>query len=267
MRQCPFHHPPVSAQFLARLDAPPSYPRRYAPLSQCLAASREVVSLVCMQLFGALAWASTRPLDGLDGIHGLLEDLGVVDVGSRVDHRERDSSPVEHNMALRALLSFIRRIRSGLLTPPGPGTLAESNDALCPSISSALPNRSKSSRCSFSHTPASCHSLRRRQQVMPDPHPISWGSISQGIPLFKTNKMPLSAARSSMRGLPPLGLGGSSGNSGSTTSHNSSVTSSLAMLSSYPPPGFVRLTKTKACSIGVPEHRSLKYSFMNSAES
>src|SRR5829696_8860532 len=55
-------------------------------------------------------------------------------------------------------------------------------------------------------------------------------SISQGMPLFKTNKMPVRAARSSMRGLPPLGLGGSSGNSGSITSHSSSVTSSLAIL-------------------------------------
>jgi hypothetical protein len=65
------------------------------------------------------------------------------------------------------------------------------------------------------------------------------------MPLFKTNKMPVRAARSSMRGLPPLGLGVSSGNSGSTTSHSSSVTSSLAMPSSYPPPGFVRRTKSE----------------------
>ncbi len=78
---------------------------------------------------------------------------------------------------------------------------------------------------------------------MPDPQPISWGSISQGMPLFKTNRIPVRTARSSMRGLPPLGLGGSSGKSGSITSHSSSVTSGLAIFSSYPPPGFVRRTK------------------------
>src|SRR5215211_5052337 len=81
------------------------------------------------------------------------------------------------------------------------------------------------------------------QQVMPEPHPISWGNIFQGIPLLRTNRMPVRAARSSMRGLPPLGLGGSSGSSGSITSHSSSVRSSLAILSAYPLSSFVRRTK------------------------
>jgi hypothetical protein len=243
-RQSSFHHPPVSSQLLAGFDASPCYPGGYAPLPERLAASREVVSLVGMQLLRALARASTRRLaDRLNGIHGLFQDLGVVDVGSCMEHRERDASSVDHNMALRARFALIRRIRAGSLAPPGAATLAESKDALSQSMWSASPKRSRSLRCSRSHTPASCHSLRRRQQVMPEPQPISWGSISQGMPLFKTNRIPVRAARSSMRGLPPLGLGGSSGNSGSITSHSSSVTSSLAILSAYPPPGFVRRTK------------------------
>src|SRR5215211_5731970 len=81
---------------------------------------------------------------------------------------------------------------------------------------------------------------------MPEPQPISLGNISQGMPLFKTKMMAVRAARSSMRGLPPLGFGGSSGNSGSITSHSSSVTSSLAIPSPYPLPGFVRRTKELA---------------------
>src|SRR5215216_7803487 len=60
------------------------------------------------------------------------------------------------------------------------------------------------------------------------------GNISQGMPLFSTNSMPVRAARSSMRGLPPWGVGGSSGSSGSITSHSSSVSSPLAMISPYP---------------------------------
>ena len=177
-RQGSFDGPPVAPQLLTGFDAPPSYPSRYAPLPQGFAASRKVISLIGVQLLGAFARASTRPLDGLDGIHGLFQEPGVVDVGSRVNHRERDTVPVDHNMALRALFAFIRRIRSSSFAPPGAGTLAESNDDLSQSISSILPNRFKSSRCSFSHTPSSCHSLRRRQQVMPDPHPISWGRAS-----------------------------------------------------------------------------------------
>jgi putative transposase len=50
---------------------------------------------------------------------------------------------------------------------------------------------------------------------MPEPQPISLGNISQGIALFKTNKLPVRAARSSMWDLPAWGLGGSSGRSGS----------------------------------------------------
>ena len=46
--------------------------------------------------------------------------------------------------------------------------------------------------------------------------------------------MPVRAARLSRRGLPPLGLGGSSGNSGSTISQSSSLTNSLAILLPYP---------------------------------
>src|SRR3712207_217096 len=244
-RQRSFHNPPVSSQLLAGFDATPSYPGGYAPLPQSLAASREVVSLVRVQLLRALARAPTRRLaDRLDGVHGLFQDLlRVVVVGSRLDNRQRDASSIYHNMALRALFALIRRVRAGLLAPPGAGTLAESNDALSQSMWSASPKRSKSLRCSCSHAPASCHSLRRRQQVIPEPQPISWGSISQGMPLLRTNRMPVRAARSSMRGLPPLGLGGSSGKSGSITSHSSSVTSGLAIFTSYPPLGFVRRTK------------------------
>jgi hypothetical protein len=118
-RQRSFHNPPVSSQLLAGLDASPGYPLGYAPFPQSLPTSGEVVSFVSVQLVGALPRSATRPFDRFDGIHGLLQDLGVVDVCSRVGHRERDASSVDHNVALRALFALIRRIRSGLLAPPG----------------------------------------------------------------------------------------------------------------------------------------------------
>ncbi len=78
-------------------------------------------------------------------------------------------------------------------------------------------------------TPASCQSRSRRQQVTPKPQPISWGSISQGIPDFRTNRIPVKAARLDTLGLPPSGLGGSGGKSGSTLSQSSSDTIFFAM--------------------------------------
>ena len=41
-------------------------------------------------------------------------------------------------------------------------------------------------------------SSRHCVHVMPEPHPISWGSISHGIPLLSTNRMPVSAFRFSI---------------------------------------------------------------------
>jgi hypothetical protein len=229
-RQRTLHHPPVPPQSLARVDSASGDAWGYAPLSECLSATWEVIAFVGMQLLGTLprpARTPARLLDGLDAIHSLLQDLRVVDVCGCEDYRQRDASSVRHKVALRARLSLIRRIRTGSLAPLFADTLAESRDALSQSISSASPRRSSSMRCNSSHTPASCQSRKRRQQVEPDPQPISLGSISHGMPLFKTKTMPLRAARSSMRGLPPLGLGGSFGNSGFMISHSSSLTSSL----------------------------------------
>src|SRR5215204_1483258 len=213
-----------------------------------------------MQLLWTLSRSAARALDGLYSVYGLFQDLRVVDVGRRVDHRKWDAFSVDHNMALRALFAFICRILAGLLAPPGAGTLDESKDARSQSMWSASPRRSKILRCSSSHTPASCHSLSLRKQVIPEPQPISWGSISQGMPLLRTNNMAVRVARLSMRGLPPLGLGGSSGSSGSITSHSSSVRSSLAILSAYPLSSFVRRTKAttnRAEDCSVPQRRRM----------
>jgi hypothetical protein len=172
-RQCPLHNPSVPSQPLTGLDAAPSDARGYTPLPERLPAAGEVVALIGMELLRALAWSATGLADRLDSVHNLLQDLRVVDVGGRMHHRERDAPSVDHNMALRALFAFIRRVRASLFAPPGAATLAESKEALSQSISSAWSRRSSSALWSRSHTPASCHSLRRRQQVIPEPHPIS----------------------------------------------------------------------------------------------
>ena len=82
---------------------------------------------------------------------------------------------------------------------------------------------------SAAQTPATCQSRSRRQQLIPDPQPISAGSISQGRPDFSTNKMPVSAARSESRGRPPFGFGRSRGSSGSIAAQRSSGTRGFAM--------------------------------------
>src|SRR5215207_268902 len=232
--QCPLHHPPVSSQLLAALYALPGYAALDAVLPQSPPALLVVVGFVGVQLLRALPRPATRTLYGLYGVHELLEDHRVVYVGPARHHRQRDAPSVRNKVALRARFSLIRWILAGFLAPLFAGMLAESKEARSQSIRSASPRRSKRTLCSLSHTPASCHSRKRRQQVTPEPQPISLGSISQGMPLFKTKMMPASAERLSTRGLPPFGLGGSSGNNGSIVFHSSSDTSSLAMSFPYP---------------------------------
>jgi hypothetical protein len=198
---------------------------------------------VGVQLLGTPPRSSPRTLNGLYSVDELFEDHRVVDVRGREHYRQWYAPTLRNNVALGALLSFIRRIRCGFCSPLLAGMEAESSEARSHSIWSASPRRSRRTRCSLSHTPASCHSFKRRQQVIPEPQPISWGSISQGMALLRTKTMPVRAARSSMRGLPPWGFGASGGRSASMVSHSSSVTSSLAMFSCYPVNGFVRLTK------------------------
>src|SRR5215210_2345745 len=242
-RQCALHNPAVSPQLLAALYALSCYTALYPALPQGPFALFVVVGFVGVQLLGTFPRPSpTGTLDGLYGVDEFFKDYRVVDVRCGEHYRKWDTPSVGHSMALGALLSFIRRIHSGFCAPLLAGMEAESREARSQSIWSAFPRRPSKMRCSLSHTPASFHSLRRRQQVMPDPQPISWGSISQGMPLFRTKTMPVRAARSSMRGLPPWGFGGSGGRSASMVSHNSSVTSSLAMISGYPLNGFVSLT-------------------------
>jgi hypothetical protein len=151
-RERPFCYPPVYAQLLAGFDAPPVDARSGTPLPQCLSASRKVVGLVGVHLLRALPRSAMGTRDGPYGVHGLFQDVRVVDVRGRVNHRERNSPPVANNVALRAQFAFIRRIPSALLAP-GSGHARRVQS--CP-----LPVD-----CSRSHTPASCHSSRRRQHT------------------------------------------------------------------------------------------------------
>lgn len=66
---------------------------------------------------------------------------------------------------------------------------------------------------------------------MPEPQPISWGNISQGMPERSTNKIPVSTRRLS-KGLRPgyrLRRRLGAGRIGSITFHSSSSTSWRAM--------------------------------------
>ncbi len=125
-----FHDPAVAAEPLARLDALARDARRDASPAQLSPQRGRVVSLIGVQLLGALARAAPpATLDGPDGVHDFEHHLGVVDVGRAQARRERDAFGVDHKMALRARFASIRRIRAGFFAPPTAGTVKESTEA------------------------------------------------------------------------------------------------------------------------------------------
>jgi hypothetical protein len=105
-----------------------------------------------------------------------------------------------------APFSFIRRFQchfSALLA----GREAESSDARSQSIWSRLRGGPEELGSAFPTIPTtSSHSFERRLQVISEPQPISFGSTSQGIAHFRTQTIPVRAARLSMHDVPPLGF-------------------------------------------------------------
>jgi hypothetical protein len=157
---------------------------------------------------------------------------------------ERDAVGIGNDMALGLGPATIGRIGAGLRTPLLAGTEALSIQARLQSIALVLPKRWSRTRWSLFQTPATCQSRNRCQYVIPDPQPISWDSISHGMPLFSTNRMPVSAARCGIWGLPPFRLGRSGSSSGSIIAHRSSDRRGLAVPTTtdrpYRRPRFVR---------------------------
>jgi hypothetical protein len=191
----PLHCPTMPPQLLRRLNAFAGDAWRDAAPSQSSSFLPRVIGFVGLQLRRALARATTGVLDRADGIEGFFHHLDVVRVGSRDSHRQRDPLAFDHQVAFRALFAAIRRILPGSIAPFCAGTADESSDARDQSILSASPSRSSSTWCSLFHTPASCHSHKRRQHVMPEPQPISGGRYSQGRPVESTKRIPLSTSR------------------------------------------------------------------------
>jgi hypothetical protein len=226
----PFDDATMDAQPTAMFRVSLGDERLNAPLSQRHADFLlGVVSAIGEGFVGTLATASSRAFDRRDGIDQRDRLFGIMDVRAGVRDRQRRPLAVAHNMPLRAIFAAIGGIRSGV-RPPKTARTEQLSIATCDqSISSTKPSSSSSTRQIFSHTPATCQSRSRRQQVIPEPQPSSWGRYSHGQPVRRTNKMPISTWRFGTRGRPPFGLEGSDGSKGSINSHNDSDSNGLAM--------------------------------------
>ncbi len=169
------------------------------------------------------AWFAPDRRNGLNQRQQLRHIMGV---GPGDYARERDTLRVGEKVVLAPRLTAIGWVRSSFF----PRCMARTDELSTIARARSSWSRRRNSASSMSRkrcrTPVSCHSLSRRQQVTPEPQPISWGNISQGIPLFSTNKIPPYVSRC------PTGLQPAvcrlrfpcGGNNGSISFHSASST-------------------------------------------
>lgn len=227
LRKDYFNDPAVLAQPLAALDATACDPVFDPAPEAGKAAAAVIAGLIGMQFVRPATRSARLAWDGWHRVEQVLEWPAVMSVSARQQESERDAAAVGDEVPLGACLAAVRRVRPGSGAPLLAAMDALSTQARLQSMRSAWRRRPSNSRCSRSHTPASCQSRSRRQQVTPGEtytfhQPISCGSISHGMPERSTKRMPLRAARGGTTGRPPFGLGRSGGNSGSITDQSSS---------------------------------------------
>ncbi len=150
----------------------------------------------------------------------------IVDVRASQDRGERCAVGVGDDVVLGAGSRAISGVRASFWPAPTARTDDESTAAREKSIWSAARSLASNSSWRRTHTPASCQSRSRRQQVAPEPKPSCVGRWFHRMPVLSTNRMPSNAARFGTGNRPGFfvrrGFGG--GSNGSMSIHNSSLT-------------------------------------------
>jgi hypothetical protein len=214
---CPTETTPVLGPPLRQL-------RLDASAVECIAVRLRIVAAVPLheiRLAPRGAWPAAH---GRHRVHQRQQLRDVVPVGGRQLRRKRNPLAVSENVMFRPRLTAIGWVRSSFFPPRSARMEELSAMARARSNWPRWRNSASSPACRRFQTPARCQRTRRRQQVLPDPHPISFGSICHGKPLRKTNRIPVKTARSGTRGR-PIALNrrrGGFGNSGSIRRQNAS---------------------------------------------
>jgi hypothetical protein len=226
---CSFHDPAMLTQSTSMFGVPASQARSNAAATQRVAMRLRVVTAVALNALRSVAWSASLAGNRRNGFHQRQQLRHIVEIGAGERGCQRNARRIRDDMVLAPRLAAICGVSAGFCPPSTALTLELSTTARDQSIRSDALSLSSRSWCNRFQTPASCQSRSRRQQLIPQPQPISWGSIDHGMPVRSTNKMPVSASRLPIGGRPPLGDDTIGGRSGSTNSHSSSDTSTLAM--------------------------------------
>ena len=191
-----FDDPATDAQAAAIRRSPPGQDRDDALCKEAIAMGLGVVASVALEGIRAAAGPAAPAADGGQGGNERIELGDVVDIGRRYLRDKWDAARVGNEVMLGARLAAIGWVRSSFFPPRTART-----DELSTTVHrwSSRPRRrssASSASCNRCQTPVRCHRTSRRQHVLPEPQPICRGSICQGMPERRTNKMPVRMARS-----------------------------------------------------------------------
>ena len=169
----PLDDPTPSAQsasmFGVALREPRHNPAGTLTAPDCL----RVIATVAQHTIRTMARSPSLALQGWNGINQCEGLLRIVTIRARELDGERNTTTVTNQMTLAAKLGPIGGIGTCLLPPKTARTELPSTIARDQSILSQRASQSKSTKWINCQSPASCQSRKRRQQVMPEPHPNS----------------------------------------------------------------------------------------------
>jgi hypothetical protein len=176
--------------------------RAYAALPECSAVCTGTVGSVALHNCRTSQGPTPLAANGRNVLHQGQQLRHVVAVRLRDMDRKGNPLSFGDEMVFGPLFPAIRRVRPRLGPPKTALTEELSMTARLKSILSLPRNLANSTLWIAFQTPCCCQVRRYRQQLIPLPQPSSWGSISHGIPLLRTNTMPVRARRGSI-GLRP----------------------------------------------------------------
>ena len=193
-----FDNPAGRAEAAAMRRAPTREDGDDAAGPQPVAMGLRIVAAIPLQRARPAARPTAPTPDQRQRRHERIELRNVVDVRGGQLRDERDPVGFRDEVVLGTRLAAIGWVRSSFFPPRTARTDALS--MMAQRWSSRPRRRSSASNvsCSRCQTPVHCQRTSRRQQLLPEPHPIRRGSICQGIPDRSTNKMPVRIARSGM---------------------------------------------------------------------
>lgn len=231
-RKAAFYHPPIYPETTAIVSSSFSKLRHNSPLAKLFAMWLAVIAAITKDAVRTLKRPANLTCNWWNAINQRQQLRDIMAVGTGQLYRQRDTVGIRYQMVLRAFFAAICGIWACFHPPKTARTEAESTTAREKSICSACRNLLSKTLWILSHTPAFCQSRRRRQQVIPEPQPISKGRSSHAMPVLSTKRIPVSTSLSGT-GLRPgyWDLRFFFGISGSMISHNSSSSIGFAMSS------------------------------------